>query len=76
MVLDAIWERESRLARARANEAGLITSAIYNTLRTKPTDKVWQPKDFVKAPKSELTPGEATMAMRAWMVQVNRGFEA
>lgn len=76
MLLDEAWERERRQGYARATEAALITSAIYNTLRSKPTDKVWQPKDFLKEPVREMTAEEATVAMRAWMSQVNRGFKA
>lgn len=70
MLLDEITERESRQWRAYALLAGLPTSAVYNTLRQKPSDHVWQPRDFVKEPVHEMTAHEATVAMRVWMSEV------
>lgn len=76
MILEVKAERESRRERYEVLLAGLPTSAVYNTLRTKKSDHVWQPHDFVKERPREMTVEEATLAMRAWASDHNKRHQA
>ena len=53
----ALWRakhRQIRAEQAASNlRAGLITAAIYNTLRQKRGDKFWEPKDFFRLAETE-----------------------
>jgi hypothetical protein len=52
--------------------AGLIASEVRNTMRTKRTDRVWGPRDFLKEKTTVLGPEHLAGAMDAFMRTHNR----
>lgn len=52
-LLDEINKRTNERAEAAALRAGMICATILNSQRTKRSDRVWQPVDFVKTRRHE-----------------------
>lgn len=70
--------RERREAEAKQDVlcAGIVASAIYNTNRTKKSDPVVRPQDFLREEPNRMTPKEALRFMKAWARSVSPGAEA
>lgn len=52
-LLDALAKRERRRETNAARRSAMIAAEVRNTLRTKPSDKVWTIRDFVADDEDE-----------------------
>lgn len=64
-------EQEDKFAMGRA---GLVAATIMNSKRTKKTDRVWTPADFLAAPDPVrvIEPAGLAQALGAWAATHNR----
>lgn len=72
--MEKLAEREERWRKAIQLAAGTVASSVFNAQRTKRSQKVWQPKDFLPEPVRPMS--ELHTAMRAWAEGMNRRHEA
>ncbi|MFW6202559.1 MAG: phage tail assembly protein T [Gemmatimonadota bacterium] len=75
-LLDALREREERRDRAAWRRAALICAQIFNAHRTKPSDRVWTPDDFISEPVRELTPEQMESMLDAMLRPSRKRHEA
>lgn len=71
LLFGMLSEQHRQRERRKDLRAGLVAAAVYNTARTKKTDKVWMPGDFFGEAKSNgvQTEHEMMLAMDAWVVR-------
>ena len=76
-LLDEIVEVENRKFLYIAQCAGMVAAEIWNSKRTKQSDKVWKVSDFVKSPPEKVqivSPEEMRRQMLAFAESHNARF--